>query len=425
MIKRIGVTGAVLVAAVALGAIVAPSAPANPPVGCYKAQNDEFGVTGNYKNATCTEKTAVLKAEYVLAEPLIFLKEDLWCAKMNPVVGPPGTGQYENSTCTKKKEDAEYTEVIASAPALACYKAQNDEFGVSGNYKNKSCTEKTASLKGEYVLAELLLFLKEDLWCAKMTPVVGPPGTGQYKNAACTEKQEDGEYTEVEQPEEPHGEQTKLLPEPTVALPVTAVGSSGEGTLEQVNGATVKCKTDKGESRFTTPNEGTETVLFEGCTGPLTTTCTGVGDTTGTVAQSGPVLYLLALEMITATTTTLVPAFAFKPAQFHFTCTKTGIEELVLVRSCVAARALGIPALPTAATLLSVVTIQFQQFSTGQTKILSILLPSATSETKCLLESSISASSTAEEFTLAALTGVASFSTWKQNAAGITVLLMN
>jgi hypothetical protein len=220
-------------------------------------------------------------------------------------------------------------------------------------------------------------------------------------------------------------EETKILPEPTTAKPTTAIGASTEGKLEQVNGATVICKKDTGESVFTGANEGKGTVLFEGCTGPLTTVCTGVGDAAGTINQAGPVIYLLALEMLTASTTTLVPAFAFKPAQFHFTCTKTGIEELVLVRSCVAARALGIPALPTATTLLSVVTIQFLQFSTGETKILSILLPGATSETKCLLESSISASKTAEEFTLAALTGLASLSGWKQGGVAITVLLMN
>jgi hypothetical protein len=198
MIKHIGVTGAVLVVAITLSGAVVSRASANPPLSCYKAQDDEFGVTGNYKNAACTEKTAVLKSEYVLAEPLLFIKEDLWCAKLNPVVGPPGTGQYENATCTKKQEDGEYTEVIEPpSPPLGCYKAQDDEFGVTGNYKNAACTEKTAVLKGEYVLVEPLLFIKGVLWCAKMNPVVGPPGTGRYENATCTKKQEDGEFTEV------------------------------------------------------------------------------------------------------------------------------------------------------------------------------------------------------------------------------------
>jgi hypothetical protein len=220
-------------------------------------------------------------------------------------------------------------------------------------------------------------------------------------------------------------EETKILPEPTTALPVTGIGAGTEGKLEQVNGASISCKKATGTGRFTTPNEGAGTVLFEECKGPLTTVCTGVGDAAGTISQSGPALYLLALEMLTATTTTLIPASVAKPAQFHFTCTKTGIEELVLARGCIAARVLGIPALPTATTLLSVVTIQFSQFSTGETKILSILLPGATSETKCLLETSISSSKTAEEFTLAAATGLGSLSGFKQNGVAITALLMN
>jgi hypothetical protein len=113
--KRSATTGLVLLVALALNGLGASPAAATPPLACYKAVHDEFGVTGNYKNTTCTEKTAVLKGEYVLAEPLSLLKEDIWCAKMAPVVGPPGTGQYENSTCTKRKENGEYTEVI-SAP---------------------------------------------------------------------------------------------------------------------------------------------------------------------------------------------------------------------------------------------------------------------------------------------------------------------
>lgn len=112
MRKRIRATGAVLVLVIVLSGVTMSSASAIPPLACYKAQNDKFGVSGNYKNATCTEKTAVLKGEYVLAEPLVLIKEDLWCAKMTPVVGPPGTGQYKNATCTEAQENGEFTEVI-------------------------------------------------------------------------------------------------------------------------------------------------------------------------------------------------------------------------------------------------------------------------------------------------------------------------
>jgi hypothetical protein len=110
--RRTSITAMGVLAAIALSGLSASPASAVPPLACYKAVHDEFGVTGNYEDAACTKKTAVLKSEYVLAEPLVFLKEDLWCAKLNPVVGPPGTGLYENGTCTKRKENGEFTEVI-------------------------------------------------------------------------------------------------------------------------------------------------------------------------------------------------------------------------------------------------------------------------------------------------------------------------
>ena len=112
VMKRVSVLGQAVVVGLVLSASVASAAAANPPLACYKAVHDEFGVTGNYKDAACTEKTAVLKGEYVLAEPTEPRKEDLWCAKLTPVVGPPGTGLYENATCTQKKENGEYTEVV-------------------------------------------------------------------------------------------------------------------------------------------------------------------------------------------------------------------------------------------------------------------------------------------------------------------------
>ena len=117
--RHTGIAGVALVAALTLCGVAASASLASPPLACYKAEHDEIGATGNYKNATCTEKTPVLKGEYVLAEPLVLIKEDLWCAKMNPVVGPPGTGQYENSTCTTKKENGEYTEVIVTEEATS------------------------------------------------------------------------------------------------------------------------------------------------------------------------------------------------------------------------------------------------------------------------------------------------------------------
>jgi hypothetical protein len=112
MIRHIGITGLGLTATLALIAIAVSPASANPPLGCYKAQREAGGgVTGNYKNATCTEKSAALKAEYVLAEPLEVKKGDVWCAKLTPAAA---TGLDENSTCTKIKANGEFTEVIVT-----------------------------------------------------------------------------------------------------------------------------------------------------------------------------------------------------------------------------------------------------------------------------------------------------------------------
>jgi hypothetical protein len=107
-------------------------------------------------------------------------------------------------------------------------------------------------------------------------------------------------------------EPTKILPEPTTAKPVTFTSKSPKGTLETVKGIKLTCATDKGGGSFTNANSGTGSILFETCTSEEEVVCTGVGDKTGTIAQEGTVQYLLALEMLTSTTSTLVPAFVFK-----------------------------------------------------------------------------------------------------------------
>jgi hypothetical protein len=214
-------------------------------------------------------------------------------------------------------------------------------------------------------------------------------------------------------------EPTKILPEPTVASPISGVGHGNEGQLELVNGEKVDCKSGSGEGTFTTPNAGIYTILYKECTGPLTTTCTGVGDALGTVGEEGESHYVLALERLTSTTTTLVAALALLVKQFHITCGKTGIELLVLLRGCAAGVVSPI------GTLVAQATRKLQEFTKGEPKILEILLPEATKETKCPLEVSVAESATGEEFTLAALTGEGTAGTFKKNGAQITVLLMN
>jgi hypothetical protein len=216
-------------------------------------------------------------------------------------------------------------------------------------------------------------------------------------------------------------EPTKVLPEPTTAKPTTFTSKSPEGKLETVKGLKVKCATDKGGGSFTNANSGTGSVLFETCKSEEETVCTGVGDKTGTIAQEGTVQYLLALEMLTSTTSTLVPAFVFLFKQFHFTCVnkELGITLLVLARPCVAGKADG------GEVLQSIVTVLFAEFTKGENKILSILPVEATSEVKCLLESSLTEEVSGEKFELAALIGTATLENWKQSGAAITVLLMN
>src|ERR1700734_3641218 len=83
-------------------------------------------------------------------------------------------------------------------------------------------------------------------------------------------------------------EKTLILAEPTAAKPLSFTAkSSTEGVLEQVNGKQVKCPKSKGAGSFTTPNLGTGSVLFEGCTGPQETICTGEGKPAGTIEQKG------------------------------------------------------------------------------------------------------------------------------------------
>jgi hypothetical protein len=216
-------------------------------------------------------------------------------------------------------------------------------------------------------------------------------------------------------------EPTKILPEPTTAKPITGSGSSGAGTIETVKGTSLKCAKTKAGGSFTTSNSGSGSVLFENCTSSQETVCTGVGDATGSVEVAGSVHYLLALEMLTSTTSTLIPAFAVTIPQFHLSCSNVelGLELLVLKRGCIAGKPDGGEVLQAAVTLL------FERFTKGEPKILSILMPEATQETKCLLEVSITEEKTGEKFELAVLVGSGTFSSFTQAGTEITVLLMD
>jgi hypothetical protein len=216
-------------------------------------------------------------------------------------------------------------------------------------------------------------------------------------------------------------EPTKILPEPTTAKPISGSGKGGAGKIQQVKGTEIKCSGTKGGGTSTTPNSGTGSVLFESCTSASETVCTGVGDKTGTIAQEGTAEYLLALEMLTNTTSTLVPALVALVKQFHFTCVNSelGIKLLALARGCIAGRADGGEALQKSVTVL------FEAFTKGESKILSILPVEATAETKCSLESSITEEVAGEKFESAAVIGSSSSENFTQGGSAITVLLMN
>jgi hypothetical protein len=252
-------------------------------------------------------------------------------------------------------------------------------------------------------------------------PKCGPSEEHEGKSEYIKTASEKEVKEEKDEEEKGSGENTKLLPIPTATSPVSTTAKGGESTLVALGGQTVVCKKSKGGAAFTTPNLGTGSVLFEECTSTLSTTCTGTGDATGTLQESGSVHYLLALEMITSLTTTLVVAFAFLVKQFHFVCKSGIISLLALVRGCVAAKADGVG---TAGTLAKIMTLLFAQFTTGETKILSILMEGNTKETKCLLESTISEKE-GETFTLAALVDDVVLEKWKQVGTEMEMLFMN
>jgi len=184
-------------------------------------------------------------------------------------------------------------------------------------------------------------------------------------------------------------EPTKILPEPTIEKPLTAeVLQPAEGHLLTVGGFEVVCKSGSGEESWTSANIGTAVEKFEKCTGPLSTTCSTEG---GQIVAKGEVRFWLALLM-TGTrenpTSELVGALVFLLAEpgIKFICvnkTKT-LEDSTVVRGCVAAQVL-----PASLNRLIVeAKEEFAEWSTGQTKILSVLPQETTSERECLPKTS-------------------------------------
>ncbi len=220
-------------------------------------------------------------------------------------------------------------------------------------------------------------------------------------------------------------ETTKILPEPTSAEPILATIKGNGGKLVALGGGTVTCKTTKGDVNFINANLGSGLLTFEGCTavGGLAT-CTGEGDREGIILTTGTTHFILALEMTRGTETTLVSAFVILQKQFHFTCEAAGMRELVLVKGCSAGRD------DSGERLTKNVLVLYKQWTTGETRILEVLMENTTKEIPCLGESSMSRNATEERFTLSALEGEATIEKWVKDEEGgktreIEVLLMN
>jgi len=220
-------------------------------------------------------------------------------------------------------------------------------------------------------------------------------------------------------------EETKILPTPTAEAPITGtVFIAAGGQLWQLGGTKVECtRSGSGNFSFTSLNLGTGSLSFKGCKATklgITAACTGVGDTTEVILTNGTVHFWLALEMVTATTTTLVGAIVILQPRFHFTCEALGIKELILVQGCGAVRVDNPNVLTTMIRLLA------QQWVTGETKILEVLPENATREINCLLESAGPfREGTEERFTLSSLVGEALLEQFLQNNRSITVLFHN
>jgi len=220
-------------------------------------------------------------------------------------------------------------------------------------------------------------------------------------------------------------EPTKILPEPTIELPLTAtVTQPAKGHLLTLDGLEVKCAKGSGSESWPSANLGTVIVLFTECTGPLSTICTGTGDPEGLIAVKAEVHFWLGLLM-TGTkekeTSELIGALVFllPSAGIPFKCenkTKT-IKDEVVVKGCVAAQVLP----ESLNTLISKAHEEFAEWITGETKILKVLPQEAKEEISCLPTASVNGAA-AE---LAALEVLFFVEKYIKNKVEITIELMN
>jgi hypothetical protein len=210
-------------------------------------------------------------------------------------------------------------------------------------------------------------------------------------------------------------EPTKVLPEPTVANPLTSTDKSGLGTLRTIGGKTVICEKDTSTASFTSPNLGTFHVHFEGCSTPVLgakVPCTGTEDSKGSILLLGTVHYWLALL-----SEKLVGALVFLYEQFHFTCEALGVKQLVLVRGCAAALAEPLEKL----TKITKDVFAEEKKESGKPDIRFVLPEESSKELECITETNVNET----KFEESAAAGTAENEKFEQGKAAVEVLLMN
>ncbi len=241
--KYLGITGVLLTAAFAILGLVASAASAVEPLGgplaCYEISNfSAKKVAGNWSNATCTTEVTKLTGKFVLALPVTWLKENLWCALITPyVVGKPSeTGTWEDEKCSKAKSNGEYTEVKwVKLPAITIEDSEPTVLinSASDHPTNNGILSKletaAAVLEGKGLLLEITLLNTATtsgvgIYLVLFLEVINP-STGEKCSTA-------GDAT---------GE--VLLPTNTILL-VSTAGSTGAlqvGTLFDVSEFTITC----------------------------------------------------------------------------------------------------------------------------------------------------------------------------------------
>jgi hypothetical protein len=175
--KRTTLTGATVIAILAITGLLATAAQAKDPLGgpltCYEVSKFVAAKeAGNWENATCSKEGAKLTFKWVLALPVKWIKENLWCALLTPYkVGTASeTGTWETENCSegKAKTNGEWVEVRwIHPPAIVINESEPTVLINSEKDPNsiKTNLQSTAvKLVGEGFLLELtLLQLSKDV----------------------------------------------------------------------------------------------------------------------------------------------------------------------------------------------------------------------------------------------------------------------